>query len=170
MTSAAGPHHAMNAVSPADTLAQEQQATRALIDLLQQEQAYLISADIDSLNMVTERKAPLVAKLTELANLRHRSLANSGHPASETGMQEWLDTKSNGKPAYPTAKTQWSTLIAMAKQAKEVNRVNGILINTHLTRNQGALNVLQVQTNSGNFYGPDGQATAAKRGRGLVVG
>ena len=58
----------------------------------------------------------------------------------------------------------------MARQAKEINRVNGLLISSHIARNQSALNVLRVQTGSGNFYGPDGQATARGVGRGLVVG
>ena len=51
-------------MSPADSLPQEQQAARVLIDLLQQEQAALISADIDSLTMITERKMPVLAQMS----------------------------------------------------------------------------------------------------------
>ena len=47
--------------SPADSLLQEQQAACTLIDLLQQEQALLISADIEGLTVVTERKGLVIA-------------------------------------------------------------------------------------------------------------
>ena len=158
--------------SPADSLPQEQQAARILIDLLHQEQALLIGADINSLTMVTERKAPVIAEMSELATRRHRALAKAGHPASELGMQAWIDTKVDGKPAHPAAAATWVALLAMARQAQEINRINGLLINTHMARNQSALNVLRVQAGGGNnnFYGPDGQATSRGMGRGLVVG
>ena len=157
-------------VSPADSLPHEQQAARTLIDLLQQEQAALISADIDSLTMITERKTPVVAQMSELATRRHRALAALGHAASEIGMQAWIETRHLGQLAHPQAASTWTALLAMARQAKEINRVNGLLISSHIARNQSALNVLRVQTGGGNFYGPDGQASARGVGRGLVVG
>ena len=161
---------ATGSANPAETLQQEQQAARLLIDVLNQEQALLIAADIDSLAMVTERKVPLVAQMSELATRRHRALGGKGLPASEAGMQAWIDRKTDGKPADPAAAAAWTALLAMARQAQEINRINGLLINTHMARNQNALNVLRVQGNSGNFYGPDGQATNRGMGRGLVVG
>ncbi len=161
---------ATGTASPADTLQQEQQAARQLIDVLNQEQALLISADIDSLSMVTERKAPLVAQMSELATHRHRILGVMGLVASEAGMQAWIDQSRDGKPAHPAASSAWTVLIAMARQAQEINRINGLLINSHMARNQNALNVLRVQGNGGNFYGPDGQASQRGMGRGLVVG
>ena len=156
--------------SPADSLLQEQQAARILIDLLQQEQALLINADIDGLTMVTERKGPVIAQMSELATKRHRTLAAAGHAASEAGMQAWIDARAAGKLAQSAAVSAWTALLAMARQAQEINRINGVLINSHMARNQGALNVLRIQTGSGNFYGPDGQASTRGVGRGLVVG
>jgi flagella synthesis protein FlgN len=160
--------------TPADTLSQEQQAAKVLVDCLQQEQALLIAADIEGLSLLTEKKASVVFQMSELATTRHRALAAIGHPASETGMQSWLAERD---AKFPAAKKQnkdilnaWSNLLATARQAKEINRVNGILINTHVARNQTALNVLQVQTTDTNLYGPNGQATSAGKGRGLVVG
>ncbi len=166
------PGAARSVFRPDDSLQEEQQAARSLLDLLNQEQAILIGADIDSLPLITEQKAPIVSQMLELANRRHRALANAGHTPNETGMQAWIDTRIDGKPAYPTALSTWTQLLAMARQAQEINRINGLLINTHMARNQSALNTLRVQTGNGggNFYGPDGQATSRGRGRGLVVG
>jgi len=155
---------------PDASLAEEQQAAKALIDLLHHEQAMLIAADLDSLTMVTERKAPIVALMSELATHRHRALAAAGFTANEAGMQAWVDTKANGLLLHPEAASAYIALLATARQAQEINRINGLLINTHMVRNQSALNVLRVQGSGGNFYGPDGQATSRGVGRGLVVG
>lgn len=156
--------------SPAVSLQEEQQAARQLIDLLHQEQALLIAADIDGIVMVTERKGPIIARMSELATRRHRALATAGHSADEAGMQDWIDRQVAGKPTHAQASSDWTALLAMARQAREINRINGVLINSHMARNQSALNVLRVQSTGGNFYGPDGQATSRGMGRGLVVG
>ena len=156
--------------SPADTLLQEQRSAHTLIDLLHQEQALLIDADIDGLAIVTERKAPVVAEMVELANRRHRALAKEGHAATERGMQAWVAIKHLGRPAYPVAAACWTALLTMAKQAQEINRINGLLINTHMARNQSSLDMLQTRTGGGSFYGPDGQASSRSLGRGLVIG
>lgn len=160
--------------TPADTLAQEQLTAKVLVDYLQQEQALLIAADIEGLSLLTGKKASAVSLMSELATTRHRALAAVGHTASETGMQAWLTERD---AASATAAKQnkdmlnvWNNLLATARQAKEINRVNGILINTHVARNQTALNVFQMQTTDANLYGPNGQATSAGKGRGLVVG
>lgn len=162
--------HASSEISPDASLAAEQQAAKVLIDLLHQEQAMLIAADLDTLSMVTERKAPVIAQMSELATKRHRALAAAGFSASEAGMQAWVDAKANGLALHPEASSAYIALLAMARQAQEVNRINGLLINTHMVRNHSALSALQVQGSGGNFYGPNGQATSRGMGRGLVVG
>ena len=174
MSATLGSTQLATSATPADTLTEEQQVAKVLVDYLQQEQALLISADIEGLSLLTEKKASAVSLMSELATNRHRALAAVGHLASETGMQSWL-TEQSAK--FPTAAKQnkdvlnaWSNLLAIARQAKEINRVNGILINTHVVRNQTALNVFQVRTTDANLYGPNGQATSASKGRGLVVG
>lgn len=157
---------AVSAANPAAHLAQEIEAADRLVALLKQEQAHLIKADIEALTALTEEKAKAVASMSELAMARHRSLASSGLPATEEGMQQWM------KSPAPTAAANraWSQLLELMRTAKELNRTNGILINTHLSRNQAALGVLQQNTQGGAFYGPDGQASAKSTGRGLVVG
>ena len=155
----------------AGTLLEELDAARRLQQLLKQEQTQLIAADIDGLTALTGQKATLVARMTELATSRHRSLAATGFPAGETGMQSWLHKlppAADGSAAE--ARKSWIELLALAQSAKHLNRTNGILINTHLARNQTALNVLRGNTQGGNFYGPDGQQSTKTTARGLVVG
>ncbi|MFC6521284.1 flagella synthesis protein FlgN [Undibacterium arcticum] len=149
--------------SPIDRLAEEHQAIVDLNQILEQEQAHLIQADIDGLNSLVDEKNRIVARMTALTNARHQSLAAAGYAASDAGMQSWLDHKGDHSD-------HWKTLLSLAKSAKEINRTNGLLINKHMTRNQQALNVLQGTAPSSNFYGPNGQATSQASTRRLVVG
>lgn len=157
--------------SPVATLVEELDTAHHLQQLLQLEQTQLIKADIDGLTALTEQKATLVARMTELAKSRHRALAAAGFPAAEAGMQTWLHSipaATDGSAAK--ARKSWIDLLALAQSAKQLNRTNGILINMHLARNQTALNVLRGNTQGGNFYGPDGQQSMKAAARGLVVG
>lgn len=149
---------------PSSGLAEEQRATRALLQLLQQEQEQLIEASIDGLAQLTEQKAVLVTQLTGLAKRRHSLLAQEGFSASENGMRDWVA----GQPQVADA--PWATLLALSAEAKELNRINGMLIARHLVRSQTALSILQGKTQHGTFYGPDGQSTGRGPGRGLAIG
>lgn len=153
-------------VDPAAHLAQEIEAADRLVALLKQEQEHLIKADMESLTALTEEKAKAVSAMSELALARHRSLAATGLPATEQGMQQWM----KGMAPVTPASRSWSRLLDLMRSAKELNRTNGILISTHLSRNQAALSVFQQNAKGGEFYGPNGQATARPAGRGLVVG
>ncbi|KIF82166.1 flagella synthesis protein FlgN [Noviherbaspirillum autotrophicum] len=152
--------------SPAHGLDEEQQAANSLLQLLQQEQAALVNADVDGLIKLTGEKAKLAAQMTQLAKRRHKALAAAGFDATEAGMQSWL-----GSSGATTADNKvWTDLLAVMQAAKEHNRVNGLLISQHMTRNQNALNVLQGNAQGGPIYGPDGQATTKIGSRRLVVG
>ncbi|HEY4540812.1 MAG TPA: flagellar protein FlgN [Noviherbaspirillum sp.] len=157
------------ASNPAATLAEELAAGRSLLQLLKDEQELLIKADVDGLNKATEEKSRLVGTMGELALRRHRSLAAAGHPASESGMQDWLNSLKDPKAGQQIRQT-WSTLIELGSLAKELNRTNGMLIGQHMARTQNALYVLQGGQQGEQLYGPNGQATGPGGGRTLVVG
>lgn len=156
-----------SAVHPASRLDDEFQATQRLVEILKQEQSQLAGADIDGLTALTEEKSKAVAQLSELALARHHALSAAGYPASEVGMQQWVDTGTAGNTGISK---KWNELLAAMRAAKEMNRTNGVLIGTHLGRNQAALNVLQTNPQSGNLYGPDGQSSVRPAGRGVVIG
>lgn len=149
---------------PATSLGEEIGAGKALLQLLKQEQEHLIKADLDGVTVVAEEKAKTVARMTELALQRHRSLAAAGFEASEAGMQNWI------RKADAAAGKSWNELLDIAREAKELNRTNGLLIGQHMARNQNALNVLQGTPQGASLYGPDGQATSKSTSRTLVVG
>lgn len=150
--------------APSASLAQEFECGSALLKLLQQEQELLISADAEGLNAAVEEKSRLVARLAELTGQRHMALAACGLEASEAGMQAWYDAGASD------ARDTWERLLELAHGAKELNRINGMLIGQHLSRTQTALNVLRGAPAGSSMYGPDGQTTAPASGRKFVVG
>ena len=158
-------------LSPAARLDQELDAARALLDLLTQEQAQLVTGNIDSLNTITGQKAAAVTSMAELAKSRHRALAAAGFPGEEAGMQAWLKRPgSSVESGTAAAGKSWLELLALAQSAKQLNRTNGVLINTHMLRNQAALNILHGNPPGDNLYGPDGQSSTKAAARGMVVG
>ncbi|MDB5765044.1 MAG: flagellar protein FlgN [Herminiimonas sp.] len=154
---------------PASTLGDELGAARDLLQCLRQEQAQLIEADIEALGSLTVRKAALVARMAELAQLRHKALGAAGFPAEEAGMQAWLDAAGQHNVAAAAGKS-WAELLDMARSGKELNRTNGLLIGTRMAHNQKILNAMRGTAQSENFYGPDGQHSTKTAARGLVVG
>ncbi|MEN3293500.1 MAG: flagellar biosynthesis protein FlgN [Burkholderiales bacterium] len=154
------------AISPAEIFNEEREAVHSLLELLRQEQTHLIDADVDGLAKVTEQKAKTATHMSDLAKRRHHMLSAAGFDATESGMQAWIDS-----PASSTAdRESWKVLLELAQSAKELNRVNGLLISQHMGRNQSALNVLHGAQGGGSFYGPNGQSTTKIGSRRLVVG
>lgn len=156
----------MQAATPLTCLREEQTALVSLLGLIKQEQQHLIAAQIEGLAELTAQKALLIDRLAELANRRHSALAAAGHLGQEAGMQAWL-----ADGAERSADALWQEVLGLTREAKELNRVNGILINKHMSNNQSALRALRMPVQGGSaLYGPSGQATSAFASRRVVIG
>ena len=149
---------------PASQLNQEKGALQRLIEKLRQEQALLSEASAEGMTEIISEKASIVAEMTTLAGNRHRQLAELGYTDDETGMQKWMNEQGS-----EADKDIWADLFELAQDAKELNRVNGLLIGKKLSVNQNALTVLQGKSGTGSFYGPDGQSSIKSSGRRLGV-
>ena len=125
--------------SPISTVLQEQRHLGSLVELMKQEQQLLVAADADGLAETTPRKNALLQALADLSAQRHAALLAAGCEGSEAGMEPWLAVGGNDE-----ARTQWEALLVLAREAKELNRVNGMLINKQLAHNQGVLNALRM--------------------------
>ena len=149
-----------------DTLRQELAALDQFIALLRQEQAALVSADVDALLALSDSKLKLSDQLNALARERVAMLARAGYAADAAGVAGWLAQQ---PPAVADA---WQRLLQGAQQAQRLNQSNGKLIQTHLQHNQQALSALLGAANRADVYGPDGQsrsgASPAQRSIGKV--
>lgn len=156
----------MAIASPGATLRDEQQLIASIVELMKTEQQLLISADADGLSSLTPKKLQLAQQAAALARLRHKALGAAGFLADEAGMTPWLAANGNDD-----ARGQWERLLELTRQAKELNRVNGMLVNKQLAHAQGALNALRgEQGGAASVYGPGGQTSGFGASRRYVVG
>ena len=153
--------------SPTQTIAAEHQHLDALVALMKQEQQSLVALDADALSDLTTQKNALLASLSSLTQQRHAALEAAGCEGSEAGMEPWLAASGDDE-----ARQQWERMLHVAREAKELNRVNGMLISKQLAHNQGVLNALRTPTNapSGAIYGASGQTVGLGASKRFVVG
>jgi flagella synthesis protein FlgN len=149
------------------TLRDENAVLAVLLDLMKQEQQCLVDADSGALSALTPQKAQLVGQMGDLSRQRHQALAAAGFEASEAGMQAWLDSAGD-----PAASALWHDLLSATRIAKEMNRLNGMLINKQLAYTQGAISAMHSPAGGGDagVYGPSGKTTPAGPSRGFVAG
>jgi len=155
----------MPSVTPFSSLRNEYELMSCLLVLLKQEQLHLVAADIEAITEITAQKTAMVGQLNQLAAQRHQALSAAGFAAAESGMDAWLATTTE-LDATPL----WTSLLETTRDAKEMNRLNSLLVNKHLLHTQGALAAMRPPAQSGNFYGPSGQTTSNTANRRVVIG
>jgi flagella synthesis protein FlgN len=155
----------MTTPNPAQTLPQEQQALTLLVTALQKEQALLNQEKVDDILALLTEKANIIADMTKLAEQRFIALEAAGFPGSEDGMKQW--TEVHGTTEH---KLLLEELLPAAATAKELNRLNGLLIGRHMSHNQQLLDAIQNALQGGKIYGPNGQSNIKTPGRQLGVG
>jgi flagella synthesis protein FlgN len=156
----------MAIASPGATLRDEQQLIGSIVELMKTEQQFLVSADADGLATITPKKLQLAQKAADLSRLRHRALGAAGFAAAESGMEPWLAVGGNDE-----LRAHWNDLLNLTREAKELNRVNGMLVNKQMAHTQSMLNVLRPAGNgAGSVYGPGGQAMPGGPSKRYLVG
>jgi flagella synthesis protein FlgN len=120
-------------------------------EILQQEQAALIKADVDQLILISAEKLKQAELLNRLSSERLSALNIQNVPSDRLSMESWLSSQ----PAQVVA--AWNALLEAAKTAQQLNQTNGKLIESQLQSNQQALNVLANAANKSAVYGSDGQ-------------
>jgi flagellar biosynthesis protein FlgN len=156
--------------NPTENLAQELETAKQLVQVLKDEQSQLIKANIDELSPLVGQKSALIARMSELAKGRLNALAQAGFVGEESSMQKWLDSPSTMSINKNAVKKTWDELRALIRSSKELNRTNGLLIGTHMSRNQAALQVLQGNQGGQQVYGRNGQTSVQTSSRRLVIG
>ncbi len=128
--------------------------TTVFISLLQEEQEALQSGKIDSLEVVAEKKTESLTRLAPYSMHRNRILTDAGYASDRIGIDAWLEAR----PGDEAVRTVWRQLQDHAQQARELNRINGELIQMRVQQNNQILDVLlSASQPRGSLYGPDGQ-------------
>lgn len=135
------------------TLEAEAEAISRFVELLRLEQAALGNGDTDDLASFARDKNVVSSELALLADQRNATLTGLGLEADRTGIEAWLEAHASETRTHKA----WSKVIALAGEARELNRVNGKLIQIHLQHNTQALAAIQGASRTLHLYGPDGQ-------------
>jgi flagella synthesis protein FlgN len=148
-----------------ESLIAEREAFSRFLATLQSESAALLRGDVEELLGLAEAKSRLVERLSELGDLRRVFLGEAGFSADRVGMAEWLIIHGGAEQARLSV--TWNSLLADAEQARDLNRTNGVLIESRLRFNQAALAALRDAMRQATLYGPDGSPEFKSQGRAL---
>ena len=135
----------------------------SFVELLQQEQRLLLENSIEQLAPVTENKSALALRLNAQVELRQQELEKFIPGADSVAVLSWFEENNRECVAL------WQEIRALAEQAKELNRINGELIQMKLRHTQQSLTVLTRAVSQANLYGPTGQ-TQFSPGSGRSLG
>lgn len=140
----------------------ERDALKEFVALLETEQQVLLEGNIEQLSALTNNKTQAAHELSKLGSARISDLLARGAKSGNSGITAWLQAH------IPDCLPVWLSIQQLAEQAQQLNRTNGVLIQTKQRHNQQALAVLQnaAQSASG-LYGPDGQTRLPTSGRTL---
>ena len=139
------------------TLTAEADTIRQFVDLLIIEQTALRAGTTDGLPALAENKSRAGVKLNRLSTERNSLLSASGFGHDRTGIEAWCSKH----PDEKGVKGAWASILSLAGDARELNRLNGELIKIHMQYNAQALEALRVGHSALELYGPDGQTQAA---------
>jgi flagellar biosynthesis protein FlgN len=144
----------MKAPSATKTISFEKDVKLAndLLATIRKEQSALVRADIGAIEALLDEKSEVLQHMNIVVLNRYEALAANGFEPNEIGMTAWL--KMQAKPALNQA---WASLRKTLIQAKELNRLNGILISKQFNLNQQLLSHLQGNSGASDTYGRNGQ-------------
>lgn len=128
--------------------------TDNLLELLKREQACLVKVDVDAMEGLLNEKSRVLQDINATTQARYQAVAALGFGTDERGLAAWIAAQD------AIIQESWSRFQGLIDQAKELNRVNGVLINKQFHRNQQVLDTLGRPPSAGQFYGPNGQASS----------
>jgi flagella synthesis protein FlgN len=132
----------------------EAKAVARFVELLKEEQEILSGGAIGRLDGLVQSKNQVATELGLLAEQRNAFLTARGLAVDNKGVEAWL-------AAHPSSKASrdiWSRILALAVQARDLNRMNGELIQVRMQHNAQALEILLGASRQQSLYGPDGQS------------
>lgn len=135
-----------------DVVATEAATIARFVELLATEQTALTQGNTDDLTRIAAEKEPLVDNLQRLGRRRSDLLAALNLPSDRSGMAAWA-------AGNPDASSAWEETLALAARARDLNRLNGELIQMRLQYNSRVLEILQRNTAALDLYGPDGKTS-----------
>lgn len=149
----------------AENLEAETEALRQFLQILQSEQEALTQGNIDKLAEFARLKSEQGVRLSQLSSNHNRLLNQHGLESTPENIRQFIQREDPDGKRYLARR--WEKLLELAKQAQDMNRLNGTMIEMQLKRNQQALAILQEAAKQTSLYGPDGHSKMLGAGRRL---
>lgn len=137
---------------------------KQLVNTLIHEQVMLRDGNIDTLTELATHKRNLVVALAPHIKTRGRLLLENGFPSTNEGMEAMI-----GQTGDTQAALVWREIRETERMARDLNQINGRLINLRMGSVEQALNVLSGAAGGQKLYSPGGQATYNMPTRAMSV-
>lgn len=145
-----------------DHVLAESACLQALLASLDQEDQAMAQCRFAQLPSLTEQKSRLLERVAQLDQDREAAQLALGYPAGRCG----ADAAAANDPAL---RQGWTSMLALAGRARDLNRQVGEKVFTHLEFTQKAISFLKAGDRP--VYGPDGiQKTPSGGGSRLALG
>ena len=139
-------------------LSTERAQLKSFVTLLEREQKMLVENSTDLLLDLSKQKTDAAISLQGLTDARSTLLLNNIPEITTANINSWL------LKHCPTDSTIYTEILSLGKQAHQLNRTNGELIQMKLRHNLQALSVLNNAAKKANLYGSDGQPSLSPNG------
>jgi flagella synthesis protein FlgN len=143
----------------ATLLKREAELVARFRNTLLREQEILRSGKSDGLAEVNTEKLSLVESLNQAGTERARALSSSNEATID--MQAWL----SAHPQETESATLWGGLLTVAREAREINELNGNLINILHQKTSEALSILTHSQGDQTLYSSSGQSSLSTGSR-----
>lgn len=138
------------------TLEAELALAQQFLTVLQDEAQALAQPDHDeALERCTRQKNSCIDQLVQAGQAREKALVDLGHSADRAG----LEAAAN---AHPELAQTCNQLLAVGRQASELNANNGVIIDTYLKHTQQAFQAMRHLVGGSDLYDASGRPDPSK--------
>ncbi len=131
----------------------ESQCADEMRSILEQEYETLLHKNSDDILSIIKNKQKVNSKMRKLMLHRERFLKALALPSGNPGIHELMK-----RLKCDETHNLWKKLIKQTHQLKEMNEVNGGIVNISLKNNRQALDILTGHSSENETYGPGGQS------------
>ncbi|MBL8476264.1 MAG: flagellar protein FlgN [Methyloversatilis sp.] len=154
---------AQTAARLAALMTEETVTLRTALGHLHAERRALEAGEVDTLAVLAARKSEAYGRLAQLGDARTALLVRAG---SKSGRDD-IEALFQSAPDWAACRQPFKELVALAREAHDLNQANGVLIRAQMKSSQQALAVLMSASEQASTYGPDGQSMARTTSRSL---
>lgn len=137
---------------------------KQLVGTLIQEQVVLRDGNIETLTELAAHKRNLVVAIAPHIKTRGKLLIDNNQPSTDQGMETLIRQSGNGQ-----AGLLWREIRETERMARDLNQINGRLINLRMGSVEQALNVLTGAAGGQKLYNHGGQASYNVPSRTMTV-